>query len=71
LPVQNVELLHRFIGGDPVTVERLLHFIADRYGARKMADMDYRELTLTLANTNVHASHLKIARVRRNDKCGR
>jgi hypothetical protein len=33
-----------------------------------MADMDYCELTLTLANTNVHASHLKIAPVGRNDK---
>jgi hypothetical protein len=34
-----------------------------------MADVDYCKLTLTLANTNIHVSHLKIAGVGRNGKC--
>lgn len=34
-----------------------------RRNAKKMADMDYCELTFTLANNSVHVSHPKIAQV--------
>jgi hypothetical protein len=34
---RDVERLHRVLGGDPVTEEAVLRFIAARYGARSLA----------------------------------
>jgi len=36
LPVATVQRIERLVGGDPVTEERVLRFIADRYGARNL-----------------------------------
>lgn len=36
LSPREVERLHRLLGGDPVTEERILRFISARYGARSL-----------------------------------
>ncbi len=36
LPVGTVQRIERLVGGDPVTEEQILRFIAARYGARNL-----------------------------------
>lgn len=36
LPTATVQRMERLIGGDPVTEEEILRFIASRYGARSL-----------------------------------
>ena len=36
LPVATVQRLERLLGGDPVTEDRVLRFIAARYGAKSL-----------------------------------
>jgi hypothetical protein len=36
LPVAMVQRIERLVGGDPVTEDQILRFIASRYGARNL-----------------------------------
>lgn len=36
LPVATVQRIERLVGGDPVTEDQILRFIAARYGARSL-----------------------------------
>ena len=36
LPVATVQRIERLVGGDPVTEDQILRFIASRYGARNL-----------------------------------
>jgi hypothetical protein len=39
LPVATVQRIERLVGGDPVTEEQILRFIAARYGAKHLLYM--------------------------------
>ena len=36
LPATTVDYIHRLVGGDPVTEDRILRFIAAQYGAKNL-----------------------------------
>jgi hypothetical protein len=49
LPVAEVERLHDVVGGDPVTEDMILRFIADQYGAKNLLYLPPKVATAILA----------------------